>query len=120
MSEGVKSTEEKAAEARRGPPIPRRGPGAGIGAPVEKQLNFRACAVRLLESVQQTLSQLLTSLLTVVAMVTMMFIISPLLALVALITIPVDIGLTAVIGKRAQKLFIRQRKHTGGGRIPSC
>ncbi|MGB3185560.1 MAG: ABC transporter ATP-binding protein [Ornithinimicrobium sp.] len=274
MSEGVKSDEEKAAEARRGPPIPRRGPGAGIGAPVEKPLNFRGSAGRLLgllrpdrmallavlamtsisviliavgplilaratdlifagvfsarldpgttqqeavqnlrdsgndtvadilaamgnvvpgqgidfdgvarvlllalalyvvaallswgqgrllvmvvnrtifalrrsvedklhrlplpyfdsqprgevlsrvtndidnvaQSLQQTLSQLLTSLLTVVAMVTMMFIVSPLLALVALITIPVAIGLTALIGKRAQRLFIRQWKHTG-------
>ncbi|MGB5952512.1 MAG: ABC transporter ATP-binding protein [Ornithinimicrobium sp.] len=270
----MKSAEEKAAEARRGPPIPRRGPGAGIGAPVEKPLNFRASAGRLLallrpdrmallavlamtsisvilisvgplilaratdlifagvfsariapgttqqeavqnlrdqgndtvadilaamdnvvpgqgidfdgvaqvlllalvlyviaallswgqgrllvvvvnrtifnlrrtvedklhrlplpyfdqqprgevlsrvtndidnvaQSLQQTLSQLLTSLLTVLAMVTMMFIVSPLLALVALITIPVAIGLTAVIGKRAQRLFIRQWKHTG-------
>ena len=40
------------------------------------------------QSLQQTLSQLLTSLLTVVAMVAMMFWISPLLALIALVTIP--------------------------------
>ncbi len=274
MSEGVKSAEEKAAEARRGPPIQRRGPGAGIGAPVEKPMNFRGSATRLLgllrpdraaliavllmttfsvlltavgplvlaratdlifagvfsarlspgttqeqavqslrdqgngtvadilaamdnvvpgqgidfeavadillfalalyvmasllawaqgrllvvvvnravfnlrrsveeklhrlplpyfdkqprgeilsrvtndidnvaQSLQQTLSQLLTSLLTVIAMVTMMFIVSPLLALVALVTIPVAMGVTAVIGKRAQGMFIRQWKHTG-------
>lgn len=265
MSEGVKSAEEKAAEARRGPPVRRHGPGASIGAPVEKPMNFRGSATRLLgllrpdrvalsavlamtafsvaltavgplvlaratdlvfagvlsarlapgttqdqavaglrtegqgtvadilaamdnivpgqgidfdavasvllvalalyvvaalvswaqgrllvvvvnrgvfalrrrveeklnrlplpyfdrqprgevlsrvsndidnvaQSLQQTLSQLLTSLLTVVAMVAMMFIVSPLLALVALITIPVAIGVTAVIGKRAQGL----------------
>jgi ABC-type multidrug transport system fused ATPase/permease subunit len=42
------------------------------------------------QSLQQTLSQLLTSLLTVVAMLGMMFWISPLLALIALVTIPVD------------------------------
>jgi ATP-binding cassette, subfamily B, multidrug efflux pump len=65
------------------------------------------------QSLQQTLSQLLTSLLTVIAMVTMMFVISPLLALVALVTVPLSILVTAVVGKRAQGLFIRQWKHTG-------
>jgi ATP-binding cassette subfamily B protein len=65
------------------------------------------------QSLQQTLSQLLTSLLTVVAMVAMMFVISPTLALVALVTIPVAIGLTAVIGKQAQRHFKAQWKHTG-------
>ncbi|MGC1208282.1 MAG: ABC transporter transmembrane domain-containing protein, partial [Ornithinimicrobium sp.] len=48
MAEGVKSAEEKAAEARRGPPIQRRGPAAGIGVPVEKAMNFRGSAMRLL------------------------------------------------------------------------
>ncbi len=48
MAEGIKSAEEKAAEARRGPPVQRRGPGAGIGAPVEKPMNFRGSAMRLL------------------------------------------------------------------------
>lgn len=275
MAEGVKSAEEKAAEARRGPPVRRHGPGAGIGAPVEKPMNFKGSALRLVgllkpdrallmavfamtslsviltavgplilaratdlifsgsfgsrfvpagttqeqavqalrargddtladilgamqyvvpgqgidfpavrdvlllalslyvvasllawaqgrllvvvvnraifglrriveeklnrlplpyfdsqprgevlsrvtndidnvaQSVQQTLSQLLTSLLTVVAMVAMMFIVSPLLAIVALITIPLVMAVTAVIGKRAQGLFVRQWKHTG-------
>ncbi|MGH8150921.1 MAG: ABC transporter transmembrane domain-containing protein, partial [Steroidobacteraceae bacterium] len=40
------------------------------------------------QSLQQTMSQLLTSLLTVIGVVGMMFVISPLLALIALITIP--------------------------------
>ncbi|MGB3827492.1 MAG: ABC transporter ATP-binding protein [Ornithinimicrobium sp.] len=48
MSEGVKSAEEKAAEARRGPPVRRHGPGAAIGAPVEKPMNFWGSAMRLL------------------------------------------------------------------------
>ena len=42
------------------------------------------------QSLQQTMSQLLTSLLTVVGVVSMMFVVSPLLALIALITIPVS------------------------------
>jgi ATP-binding cassette, subfamily B, multidrug efflux pump len=65
------------------------------------------------QSLQQTLSQLLTSVLTVIGVTIMMFIISPVLALIALVTIPVSILVTALIGKRSQKLFIQQWKSTG-------
>ncbi|MDT4976968.1 MAG: ATP-binding cassette, subfamily multidrug efflux pump, partial [Pseudonocardiales bacterium] len=65
-------------------------------------------------SLQQTLSQLLTSLLTVVGVVTLMFVISPLLALIALVTIPLSMVVTKAIAKRSQKQFIAQWKHTGG------
>ncbi len=64
-------------------------------------------------SLQQTLSQLLTSLLTVVAMVAMMIWISPLLAIIALVTIPVSMLLTAAIAKRSQVKFVQQWKNTG-------
>ncbi|MGB3441760.1 MAG: ABC transporter ATP-binding protein [Actinophytocola sp.] len=64
-------------------------------------------------TLQQTLSQLLTSLLTVVGVLAMMFTISPLLALIALAVIPVSVVLTGQIGKRSQKLFVAQWKHTG-------
>ena len=43
------------------------------------------------QALQQTLSQLLTSLLTVVGVLIMMFVVSPLLALIALVTIPVTV-----------------------------
>ncbi|KRF26297.1 ABC transporter ATP-binding protein [Phycicoccus sp. Soil803] len=65
------------------------------------------------QSMQQTLSQMLTSLLTVVAMVAMMLYISPLLAVIALVTIPVSMVVTATIGKRSQKHFVQQWKSTG-------
>jgi ATP-binding cassette subfamily B multidrug efflux pump len=65
------------------------------------------------QSLQQTLSQVLTSLLTVIGVTVMMFVISPALALIALVTIPVAIGVTALIGRRSQKLFIQQWKSTG-------
>jgi ATP-binding cassette subfamily B multidrug efflux pump len=65
------------------------------------------------QSLQQTLSQMLTSLLTVVAMVGMMLYISPLLALIALVTIPISMVVTATIGKRSQKHFVQQWKSTG-------
>ncbi|WP_083750931.1 ABC transporter ATP-binding protein [Kribbella sp. ALI-6-A] len=64
-------------------------------------------------SLQQTLSQLLTSLLTVIGVVTLMFVVSPLLALIALVTIPISMILTAVIAKRSQARFVAQWRHTG-------
>ncbi len=65
------------------------------------------------QSLQQTLSQVLTSVLTVVGVTVMMFIVSPVLALIALVTIPIAIAVTAFIGKRSQKLFTQQWKSTG-------
>ena len=49
MSEGVKTTEEKAAEARRGPA--RRGgpPHMAMGQPTEKSLDFAGSTKRLLK-----------------------------------------------------------------------
>ena len=65
------------------------------------------------QSLQQTLSQLLNSLLTVVAVLGIMFWISWLLALIALVTIPVSIVVTSLIAKRSQKLFVQQWRNTG-------
>jgi len=65
------------------------------------------------QSLQQTMSQLLTSLLTIVGVVAMMVWISPLLSLIAFVTIPLSILVTRQIAKRSQKLFIAQWTHTG-------
>ncbi|WP_166658240.1 ABC transporter ATP-binding protein [Actinokineospora alba] len=62
---------------------------------------------------QQTMSQLLTSLLTVVGVLAMMFWISPALALIAIVTIPLTIAVTGAIMKRSQKQFIAQWRATG-------
>ncbi len=67
----------------------------------------------LAQSLQQTLSQLVISLLTVVGVLTSMFVISWLLALIALVTVPVSVFLVGRIGKRAQPQFIRQWRTTG-------
>jgi ATP-binding cassette subfamily B multidrug efflux pump len=64
-------------------------------------------------TLQQTMSQLLTSVLTVLGVMIMMFTISPLLAVIALLIIPASVFVTRAVGKRAQKLFIAQWKHTG-------
>ncbi len=65
------------------------------------------------QSLQQTLSQLLTSLLTVVGVIAMMFVISPVLALIALVAVPISVIVTRLIAKRSQKQFIAQWTHTG-------
>jgi ATP-binding cassette subfamily B protein len=65
------------------------------------------------QSLQQTLSQVLTSLLSVIGVTTMMFVVSPLLALVALVTIPVSMVVTGTIARRSQKKFVAQWKATG-------
>jgi ATP-binding cassette subfamily B protein len=65
------------------------------------------------QTLQQTMSQLLVSLLTLVGVLSMMFLISPLLALIALVTVPVSMFVTKAIAKRSQKQFIAQWTHTG-------
>lgn len=65
------------------------------------------------QSLQQTMSQLLTSLLTVIGVLAMMVWISPLLALIALVTIPLSMIVTTLIAKRSQKQFVAQWAHTG-------
>ncbi|MGX5772625.1 ABC transporter ATP-binding protein [Microbacterium trichothecenolyticum] len=65
------------------------------------------------QTMQQTLSQVVISLLTVIGVLTMMFLISPLLAVIALVTIPLTILITVLVAKRSQKLFVQQWKTTG-------
>jgi ATP-binding cassette subfamily B protein len=65
------------------------------------------------QSLQHTLSQLLISLLTVLGVVTMMVVISPLLAVIALVAVPLSVIVTQQIAKRSQRQFIAQWTHTG-------
>jgi len=65
------------------------------------------------QSLQQAMSQLLTSLLTVVAVLAMMFWISPTLALVALVTVPISMLLAGQVMKRSQGMFVTQWRQTG-------
>ncbi|REF37263.1 ABC transporter ATP-binding protein [Thermasporomyces composti] len=65
------------------------------------------------QSLQQTLGQLLFSLLTVIGVLTMMFVVSPLLALIALVAVPLSVVVTQQIAKRSQRQFVAQWAHTG-------
>ncbi|HEX5058498.1 MAG TPA: ABC transporter ATP-binding protein [Kofleriaceae bacterium] len=64
-------------------------------------------------ALQQTMSQILIALLTVVGILVMLVWISPLLSVIALVTVPISVMAAAKIGKRAQKGFIAQWKHVG-------
>ena len=64
-------------------------------------------------TLQQGLSQLLTSVLTVAGVMAMMFWISPLLATVSVIVIPTAIVITFFIARRSQVQFAAQWKQTG-------
>ncbi len=65
------------------------------------------------QTLQQSMSQMLISLLTVLAVLTMMVVISPLLAIIALISVPASVLITTLIAKRSQRLFKTQWKATG-------
>ncbi len=65
------------------------------------------------QTLQQTMSQLLTSLMTVIAVLAMMVWISPTLALIALVSVPISMFTTAKIMGRSQSEFIAQWRRTG-------
>ena len=65
------------------------------------------------QSMQQTLSQMLTSVLTIFGVMIMMFTISPLLAMVALITVPVSLYTVKLIAGKSKSRFVAQWTHTG-------
>ena len=65
------------------------------------------------QSLQQTMSQMLNSILTVIFVVGMMFYISPTLALIALVTIPLTMIVAGTVMKRSQKHFVAQWRRTG-------
>ncbi|MBR2695621.1 ABC transporter ATP-binding protein [Candidatus Saccharibacteria bacterium] len=58
-------------------------------------------------------AQIITNLTTIIGCLVMMFIISPLLALVAIVVVPLSTFAVAKIAKRAQKHFVAQRKVLG-------
>jgi ATP-binding cassette subfamily B multidrug efflux pump len=62
---------------------------------------------------QQTMSQIMTATMTALGVLVMLVVISPLLAVIALVTVPLSVVITAKIGKRAQKGFSAQWKHVG-------
>jgi ATP-binding cassette, subfamily B, multidrug efflux pump len=64
-------------------------------------------------TLQQGMTQILTSTLTIVGVLAVMVWISPLLAVVALVTVPLSILVTVLVARRSQKQFAAQWARTG-------
>ncbi|MEZ5119715.1 MAG: ABC transporter ATP-binding protein [Candidatus Nanopelagicales bacterium] len=64
-------------------------------------------------TMQQSMTQAITSIMTVLGVLGMMLWISPLLALVSLLTVPLSFFVTLMIAKRSQGQFVGQWKWTG-------
>jgi ATP-binding cassette subfamily B protein len=65
------------------------------------------------QSLQQSLSQLVVSLLTIVGVIFMMFTVSVVLAVIALTVIPLSLWTMSIIAKRSRAKFISQWNYTG-------
>ena len=65
------------------------------------------------QTLQQSLTQLITSVLTIIGVLGIMFWMSPLLAIIALLTVPLSFVVTMLIAKRSQKQFVAQWEWTG-------
>ncbi|MGD0565939.1 MAG: ABC transporter ATP-binding protein, partial [Candidatus Goldiibacteriota bacterium] len=64
-------------------------------------------------AMQQGMSQLIGSVIGIIGAVVMMLIISPLLTLITIITLPLSFGVTMFIAKNSQKYFAAQQKSLG-------
>ena len=65
------------------------------------------------QSLNQSATQVITSTTTIIGVLIMMLSISPLMTLVALLILPVSMGLISVIVKRSQKYFMSQQEYLG-------
>ena len=65
------------------------------------------------QSLNQSATQMITSVTTIIGVLIMMLSISPLMTLVALLILPVSMGLISMIVKRSQKYFMSQQEYLG-------
>ncbi|MFF8903860.1 ABC transporter ATP-binding protein [Streptomyces olivaceoviridis] len=65
------------------------------------------------QTLQQSMGQLINSVLTIVGVLVVMFWVSWLLALVALVTVPLSFVIATRVGKRSQPHFVQQWRTTG-------
>lgn len=64
-------------------------------------------------TLQDGMTQALTSVITIIGVFVMMMVMSPLVTIVALCTLPVSIALTAIVAKRSQRFFLAQQTALG-------
>ncbi|WHY89410.1 ABC transporter ATP-binding protein [Neobacillus cucumis] len=64
-------------------------------------------------TLQQSLTQLITSVVTIIGIIVMMLTISPLMTIIVVVTLPLSFAATAGIAKKSQKFFKGQQKALG-------
>ncbi len=67
----------------------------------------------LAQSLQQTMGQMLNAVLLIIGVGAMMILVSPLLALVAMVIAPLSLLLTRFVAGKARPKFLDQWKYTG-------
>ncbi len=65
------------------------------------------------QSLNQSVTTLITSVTTLIGVLVMMLTISPLMTLIALVILPVSAGLVMLVVKHSQKYFVAQQKYLG-------
>jgi ATP-binding cassette subfamily B multidrug efflux pump len=64
-------------------------------------------------TLQQSLAQIISALVTILGVIVMMITISPLLTAITLVVLPLSFAMTRIIAPRSQKYFAQQWKHIG-------
>lgn len=64
-------------------------------------------------TLQDTMTQTLTAAITIIGVFIMMLLMSPVITVIALCTLPVSVALTMVVAKRSQKYFLAQQTSLG-------
>lgn len=65
------------------------------------------------QSLNQSATQMITSVTTIIGVLIMMLSISPLMTLIALLILPVSVGMISVIVKKSQRYFKSQQEYLG-------
>lgn len=65
-------------------------------------------------TLQQSLTQFITSIVTIVGIIIMMLSISPILTLISIVSLPVSMFVIRPILKKSQKYFVKQQRTLGG------
>ena len=65
------------------------------------------------QGLNQSITQIITSVTTLIGVLVMMLSISPLMTLIALVTLPISVGLISLVVKKSQKYFKTQQEYLG-------
>lgn len=65
------------------------------------------------QGLNQSITQIITSVATVIGVLIMMLRISPLMTLIAIVILPISVGLISIVAKHSQKYFKTQQEYLG-------